>query len=69
MKNNKKKSITIRITENQYKRLIDTVIEEEINKSQFIRESIKYQISKIKRKKEQICRRNLMTCKIYKNDN
>ena len=50
MKNNKKKSITIRITENQYKRLIDTVIEEEINKSQFIRESIKYQISKIKRK-------------------
>ncbi len=44
MKNNKKKSITIRITENQYKRLIDTVIEEEINKSQFIRESIKYQI-------------------------
>ena len=52
MKNNKKKSITIRITENQYKRLIDTVIEEEINKSQFIRESIKYQISKIKRKSE-----------------
>ena len=50
MKNNKKKSITIRITQNQYKRLIDTVIEEEINKSQFIRESIKYQISKIKRK-------------------
>jgi hypothetical protein len=50
MKNNKKKLITIRITENQYKRLIDTVIEEEINKSQFIRESIKYQISKIKRK-------------------
>ena len=50
MKNNKKKSITIRITENQYKGLIDTVIEEEINKSQFIRESIKYQISKIKRK-------------------
>ena len=50
MKNNKKKSITIIITENQYKRLIDTVIEEEINKSQFIRESIKYQISKIKRK-------------------
>ena len=50
MKNNKKKSITIRITENQYKRLIDSVIEEEINKSQFIRESIKCQISKIKRK-------------------
>ena len=50
MKNNKKKSITIRITENQYKILIKTVIKKKINKSQFIRESIKYQISKIKRK-------------------
>ena len=51
MKNNKEKSITIRITEQQYRNLIDTVVEEEINKSEFIRESIKYQIGRIKRRK------------------
>ena len=51
MKKNKKKSVTIRITEQQYKRLIDTVILEEINKSQFIRSSINYQIGRIKRNK------------------
>lgn len=52
MKKNKKKSITIRITETQYKRLIDAMILEEvnINKSRFIRDSINYQISRIKRR-------------------
>ena len=51
MKNNKEKSITIRITEQQYRNLIDTLVEEEINKSEFIRESINYQIGRIKRRK------------------
>lgn len=51
MKKNKEKSITIRITEQQYRNLIDTIVEEEINKSEFIRESIDYQISKLKRRK------------------
>ena len=55
MKKNKKKSVTIRITEQQYRNLIDTIIEEEINKSEFIRESIKYQIGRKKRNN----RRNL----------
>lgn len=55
MKKNKKKSVTIRITEQQYKNLIDTIVEEEINKSEFIRESIKYQI----RRKKRNNRRNL----------
>ena len=57
MKKNKEKSITIRITEQQYRKLIDTVVEEEINKSEFIRESIKYQIGRIKRKNDRICLR------------
>ena len=51
MKKNKEKSITIRITEQQYRNLIDTIVEEEINKSEFIRESIKYQIGRIKRRR------------------
>ena len=51
MKKNKEKSITIRITEQQYRNLIDTIVEEEINKSEFIRESIKYQLSRIKRRR------------------
>lgn len=52
MKKKKRKSITIRITENQYKRLIDAMILEEvnINKSQFIRDSINYQISRVNRR-------------------
>ena len=54
MKKNKEKSITIRITEQQYRNLIDTIEEEEINKSEFIRESIKYQIGRIKRKNDRI---------------
>ena len=55
VKKNKKKSVTIRITEQQYRNLIDTIVEEEINKSEFIRESIKYQIGRKKRNN----RRNL----------
>ncbi len=55
MKRNKKKSITIRITESQYKNMIDAVIEEEMNKSEFIRESIQRQLKKIRRSN----RRNL----------
>jgi len=52
MKKKKRKSITIRITENQYKRLIDAMILEEvnINKSRFIRDSINYQISRVNRR-------------------
>ena len=45
MKRNKKKSITIRITESQYKNMIDAVIEEEMNKSEFIRESIQRRLT------------------------
>ena len=52
MKKNKEKSVTIRITEQQYKGLIDTVILEEMNKSQFIRSSINHQIGRIKRNKK-----------------
>ena len=49
MKKNKKKSVTIRITEQQYRNLIDIIIEEEINKTDFIRNSINHQIGRIKR--------------------
>ena len=53
MKNNKEKSITIRITEQQYRNLINTINEENnITKSQFIRESIKYQLVRINRNKK-----------------
>jgi len=49
MKNKKIKSLTIRITEHQYRKLIDTIVEEEINKSEFIRESIDSKINKLVR--------------------
>ena len=45
----KRKSVTIRISESQYKNMIDAVIEEEMNKSEFIRESIQRQLQKIRR--------------------
>lgn len=51
MEKNKKKSVTIRITEQQYRNLIDTIVDEKINTSEFIRESIRCQIGRIKRKK------------------
>jgi hypothetical protein len=51
MKMNKKKSVTIRITEQQYRNLIDTIVDEKINTSEFIRESIRSQIGRIKRKR------------------
>ncbi len=37
---NKNKKITIRITESQMRRLSDTLINEEVNQSQFLREMI-----------------------------
>jgi hypothetical protein len=37
---NKNKKITIRITESQMRRLSDTLINEQINQSQFLREMI-----------------------------
>ncbi len=37
---NKNKKITIRITESQMRRLSDTLIYEEVNQSQFLREMI-----------------------------
>ena len=45
----KRKSVTIRISESQYKNMIGAVIEEEMNKSEFIRESIQRQLQKIRR--------------------
>jgi hypothetical protein len=37
---NKNKRVTIRITESQMRRLSDTIINEQINQSQFLREMI-----------------------------
>jgi metal-responsive CopG/Arc/MetJ family transcriptional regulator len=37
---NKNKKITIRITESQMRRLSDTLIDEQMNQSQFLREMI-----------------------------
>lgn len=37
---NKSKKITIRVTESQMKRLTDTIIEEQITKSQLVREML-----------------------------
>jgi metal-responsive CopG/Arc/MetJ family transcriptional regulator len=37
---NKNKKITIRITESQMRRLSDTLINEQVNQSQFLREAI-----------------------------
>ncbi len=37
---NKNKKITIRITESQMRRLSDTLINEQVNQSQFLREMI-----------------------------
>jgi hypothetical protein len=37
---NKNRKVTIRITESQMRRLSDTIIDEQINQSQFLREMI-----------------------------
>ena len=37
---NKNKRVTIRITESQMRRLSDTIIDEQMNQSQFLREMI-----------------------------
>lgn len=42
--------VRIRITEDQFRRLCDSVIEEQINRSEFIRESIDEKIQSISRK-------------------
>jgi hypothetical protein len=49
---NKPKSVPVRvrITEDQFRRLCDSLIEEQVNKSQFIRESIDEKISSISRR-------------------
>ena len=49
---NKIKSVPVRvrITEDQFRRLCDSLIEEQVNKSQFIRESIEEKIDSIRRK-------------------
>jgi hypothetical protein len=49
---NKIKSVPVRvrITEDQFRRLCDSLIEEKINKSQFIRESIEEKIDSVRRK-------------------
>jgi hypothetical protein len=49
---NKSKSVPVRvrITEDQFRRLCDSLIDEQVNKSQFIRESIDEKISSISRR-------------------
>ena len=49
---NKSKSVPlrVRITEDQLRRLCDSLIESQVNKSQFIRESIDEKISSISRR-------------------
>jgi hypothetical protein len=49
---NKIKSVPVRvrITEDQFRRLCDSLIEEQVNKSQFIRESIDEKIDSVRRK-------------------
>jgi hypothetical protein len=49
---NKSKSVPVRvrITEDQFRRLCDSLIEEQVNKSQFIRESIDEKIESVRRR-------------------
>ena len=49
---NKSKSVPVRvrITEDQFRRLCDSLVEEQVNKSQFIRESIDEKIELISRR-------------------
>ena len=49
---NKSKSVPVRvrITEDQFRRLCDSLIEEQVNKSQFIRESIDEKIESVSRR-------------------
>ena len=49
---NKSKSVPVRvrITEDQFRRLCDSLIEEQVNKSQFIRESIDEKIELVSRR-------------------
>lgn len=54
----KNKRITLRITESQFKRLCERIIEEETTKSKFIRNLLE--------EKEQICRKENTSPKIIK---
>lgn len=49
-KKSKSVPVRVRITEDQFRRLCDSLLEEQVNKSQFIRESIDEKIESVSRK-------------------